>query len=891
MTTPKNTKSNKSKNLHSDLDGPKHIVPSTRPENTWQLSSKKKNSATATPTKMPVLKIEPTPTSNSYDLLSETQETQESDSTKLISDNPTHLNSDSKGSNLKQETDSKRSDLKQETDSEEPELSSATMKFLMGPFLNSLEKKLQKGTDLKFVEAAKATDTKIAAVKETVDNLVRSTDALDKKLDTFTTSSTIPDLIQDEISNIGIDELITNKVSSHLESVNINSTDADLLTTRISELETEFDSKLDTATEQFQEMLDEEIIELKDNIDFDHDTTTLESKIDDKIKATKTNFEAKLDSEVNDLQQSLKLLTTNISNLQHTQNIFNHNLRHSSNNTNSSTTDEKAFPILKILRKESMAKNFQDGIKNITLDNDSSISIQNFWNRFNTTLGTSIGSAQQKLLPHYHELFTKRNSKYKPSDSLLPPDTHPSYHDAIIAYNMLTTILQDHLFESTTFDSSKAPFTSNIWELNKVKYLVDRDGFQLLFEIVTLASPQLLGHRSDLTPRIYELSITSNMSLLDFHTQAVKLYQEFRLQRDDTGSSMKLVERYLSQLRLIPALDHITTKTYTDFRKTINNFGYVDGKKEFIKDKENVFEIMYNNLILHDQNPFLSLKPCPERMKQSQFLTTPNKVESVVCKTISSKIAAARITKSSFNNQHKSNSRPSHSSTSSSPHSNQRSSSYKRQNIDIKCKVCGMTNRDIIKKITKFHNCKDDNCPFRGPAFINHQQVKESIQQYNVRHGTKPTTPIIDNTYHKDPPQQPHIPKVNAVSFSSDTKEHDGQPSSPLVSSPPSDDEKQDDDDDSVYVDAFHNESDMDDELLNILEDSISNDTNPTPHVAGFNHLPLLSSESSHSTNSSNDKINPHISGLILPSSTNPTFKSSDLPLIDSTDDLFELSL
>ena len=283
------------------------------------------------------------------------------------------------------------------------------------------------------------------------------------------------------------------------------------------------------------------------------------------------------------------------------------------------------------------------------------------------------------------------------------------------------SILQDHLFESTTFDSSKAPFTSNIWELNKVKYLGDCDGFQLLFEIVTLASPQLLGHCSDLTPQIYELSITSNMSLMEFHTQAVKLYQEFRLQRDDIGSSMKLVKQYLSQLRLIPALDHITTKTYTDFCKTINNFGYVDGEKEFIKDKENIFEIMYNNLVLHDQNPFLSLKPCPECMKQSQFLTTPNKVESVVCKTISLKIAAAQITKSSFNKHQKSNLCPSHPSSPPSHPSDQRSSSYKHQNIDIKCKVCGMTNRDLIKKLTKFHTCKDDNCPFCGPAFINHQ--------------------------------------------------------------------------------------------------------------------------------------------------------------------------
>ena len=171
-------------------------------------------------------------------------------------------------------------------------------------------------------------------------------------------------------------------------------------------------------------------MELQESIDFNQNMNTLESQFDDKINDTKTNFEAKLDTEVQDLQQSIKLITTNISNLQHTQNIFNQNLCSPSNN-NSSTADEKSFPILKILRKETMANNFQDGIKNITLEDDSSISIQNFWNHFNTTLGTSIESAQQKLLPHYHDLFNKRTTKYKPSDSLLPSDTHPSYHDTI----------------------------------------------------------------------------------------------------------------------------------------------------------------------------------------------------------------------------------------------------------------------------------------------------------------------------------------------------------------------------------------------------------------------------------------------------------------------------
>ena len=214
MTTSKNSKS---KNLQSDLEGPKHVTLSTCPENGWQLSTKDKKktkkSTDETPVKMPVLKIEPTPSSNSYDLLSDKQE-------------PENSEKSATNESATNEHDSKEPALKKDPDSKEPNSSNSlvTIHFLMGTFVETLEKKLLKETDLKIAKVEKATDTKIAAVKETVDNLVRSTDALETKIDDFTQSSTIPDLIQDKITNLGIDDLITNKVSSHLDSLNVNPT-------------------------------------------------------------------------------------------------------------------------------------------------------------------------------------------------------------------------------------------------------------------------------------------------------------------------------------------------------------------------------------------------------------------------------------------------------------------------------------------------------------------------------------------------------------------------------------------------------------------------------------------------------------------------------------------
>ena len=161
--------------------------------------------------------------------------------------------------------------------------------------------------------------------------------------------------------------------------------------------------------------------------------------------------------------------------------------------------------------------------------------------------------------------------------------------------------------------------------------------------------------------------------------------------------------------------------------------------------------------------PSYSIKLCESRTKNLPILTTPNKMESFVCSMsnksnhpIDDRIAQARITKSTFN---KLNHRPP-----SQPTSHSSTNNKSRPNIDIRCQVCGLTNRDLFKQITRLHSCKDQNCPFRGPSFISNKQMRETVQQFNVRNGERPKKVIIDPSFSKDPPIKPHIPQIKAIS-------------------------------------------------------------------------------------------------------------------------------
>ena len=84
-----------------------------------------------------------------------------------------------------------------------------------------------------------------------------------------------------------------------------------------------------------------------------------------------------------------------------------------------------------------------------------------------------------------------------------------------------------------------------------------------------------------------------------------------------------------------------------------------------------------------------------------------------------------------------------------------------------------MTNRELFKNLHRLHPCKNNNCIFRDPSFINNPRVRERIQQFNIRHGNKPKTDITDPSWEKDPPATAELPKtqIKAVQASNDNPE------------------------------------------------------------------------------------------------------------------------
>ena len=71
-----------------------------------------------------------------------------------------------------------------------------------------------------------------------------------------------------------------------------------------------------------------------------------------------------------------------------------------------------------------------------------------------------------------------------------------------------------------------------------------------------------------------------------------------------------------------------------------------------------------------------------------------------------------------------------------------------------------------MNNLHRLHPCTDHNCIFRGPSFIPDKPMKETIQQFNVKNGSCPTSSIKNSSFKKDSPVSPHLPHVQqTVSF------------------------------------------------------------------------------------------------------------------------------
>ena len=593
----------------------------------------------------------------------------------------------------------------------------------------------------------------------------------------------------------------------------------------------------------------ETIVSNQINDAFQDRSDRLNSDLFDRFAELEEDIEDNIGSHQNEVSQ----LRQRVTDLQNTTEVLNQQLRGINTNTttSTSTTSELNFPILKILRKETLTSNYYNNIKDIKLESDNVRDLERFWNHLSTALMTVLASSNN-LFPSYQDLV--RHSTWDPKD-ILPTRHHPSYSDAFSAYKILSGILKRHLDTPTTIHPDNAPRAAI--ELELIGLSPDsHDGFFVLKTIIFKISPQLDGPIEDVIEKYLTLTIKPDMTLHAFFKDALKIFREFDLQADDTGAKMKLCEQFIKQLRLVPEFDSIMNPHHRYFVRHIKANGYV-------RNAHNSYYLqqIYDELTVGRPDE-IKLHICSKRAQEVKILTTPTRLHQVIATTIAPSISAARITKNQFQTRQ----------NQSSSSSNKSFKKHDRPSIDIRCKVCGKTNRDIIRNLTKLHTCTDANCIFRGPAFIPDQPMKETTQQYNLRNGDKPKSIIKDSSFEQNPPINAHLPsKVGqAVTFKDDTNNNE-------------EDTKNDND--------KNEETDIE-ELLHIPDESTFHDAHE--HEDEVDKVPASSSDPNLFI--PDDLYTPMITAMAdLPDDTDPNNKFSltneEIPFLEHPSDLMSMRL
>ena len=385
------------------------------------------------------------------------------------------------------------------------------------------------------------------------------------------------------------------------------------------------------------------------------------------------------------------------------------------------------------------------------------------------------------------------------------------------SYNVFGKTLKVHLVKPTTITSPKA---SELLVLLKH----EENGFDILVSLIYDLSPQLDGCTLDHTESIYKLTIRPGTTLFEFHTKACDLFYEINLQKDDTGAAMKLIQQYISQLRLIKEFDVTMIPHQNKLQRHIKSNGCVKNpyKMKYLYD-------FYDELKFNYSLDSITLEPDPNQMKSSPVVTTNEKVI----------FAAACLTQSQFKKMNLSSSPSKSSLRQTQRYSSSNPTKQKR------CPVCGHTNTELHKILNQIHPCEDDHCIFRGPLFNTSKHMREHLEQYNVKHGDKilNTKNLIDAS--TTLPQNPSFP--SKVSFLSDTK--------PPGTAGPED--KNDIATSDCSDDVFYATTDAPVDTIPVDPDTVNSETvdpDVDPEVDPDLYVPIVSALSHQDTNSNDDK-------------------------------------
>ena len=205
-------------------------------------------------------------------------------------------------------------------------------------------------------------------------------------------------------------------------------------------------------------------------------------------------------------------------------------------------TDTDTYPILKSANEKNFHWNkFLTNLANIKLESDKLNDIQKFWNSINTAFCSTL--ATNKGLGIYKELTSTYNIK----DVVTPPIGHTQYAMGQAAYEHFTRIIRDHITKKETIDNEKSPNAFKIL----LRKQTNEDGFAILMNIVQAGSPHLGGEARDLIQYVATLKVVNGERLVEYYTRAKEMEIEIAVQKDETGQSNRLTQRFMKQLASI----------------------------------------------------------------------------------------------------------------------------------------------------------------------------------------------------------------------------------------------------------------------------------------------------------------------------------------------------
>lgn len=200
--------------------------------------------------------------------------------------------------------------------------------------------------------------------------------------------------------------------------------------------------------------------------------------------------------------------------------------------------DADRYPLLKSTEPRHTFDKFMNHLTVAKLTGDDLAAMENFWEAVNSALMITLKS--NHLLPEYRNLKLLFDTKLL----LIPPQGHPYCDEIALAYNQFSRVLRDFLFNPSTIKQIESPNVYRTLLSNKL----ERDGFHLLWLIISKNSPQLGGHDRDLQEFVKTLEVHDGEDVTEFYERALIMSNEINLQEDKTGQHNRLIYRFVTLL-------------------------------------------------------------------------------------------------------------------------------------------------------------------------------------------------------------------------------------------------------------------------------------------------------------------------------------------------------